>query len=88
MEWADNMLLVHFEDQGTKIFMWYGGGTYREFTLGFPPHILTHLQLFLLLVAQRIQKIHLSNVSLILWIEAAIDPKSYCARIRPCYSTD
>jgi hypothetical protein len=40
MEWADNVLLVHFENQGTRIFIWHGGGTYREFTRGFPLCIL------------------------------------------------
>jgi hypothetical protein len=39
MEWADNVLLVHFQNQGTRIFMWHGGGIYREFTLDFPLHI-------------------------------------------------
>lgn len=31
MEWADDVLLVHFKNQGTRIFIWYGGGKYREY---------------------------------------------------------
>lgn len=30
MEWADDVLLVHFKNQGTRIFIWQGGGKYRE----------------------------------------------------------
>ncbi|PVF95617.1 hypothetical protein CPB86DRAFT_787858 [Serendipita vermifera] len=28
MEWADDVILVHFQNQGTRIFIWYGGGKY------------------------------------------------------------
>jgi hypothetical protein len=30
MEWADDVILVHFKNQGTRIFIWQGGGKYRE----------------------------------------------------------
>jgi hypothetical protein len=48
MEWADNMLLVHFENQGTRIFIWHGGGTYRVFILSFPLHIFDKLSAVLI----------------------------------------
>ncbi|KIM28734.1 hypothetical protein M408DRAFT_68927, partial [Serendipita vermifera MAFF 305830] len=31
MEWADNVILVHFKNQGTRIFIWQGGGKYPVF---------------------------------------------------------
>jgi hypothetical protein len=31
MEWADDVILVHFKNQGTRIFIWHGGGKYRGY---------------------------------------------------------
>jgi hypothetical protein len=41
MEWADDVILVHFKNQGTRIFIWQGGGKYRECLLCFVPFCIT-----------------------------------------------
>jgi len=41
MEWADNVILVHFRNQGTRIFIWHGGGDYRMYLLNLT-HVPTH----------------------------------------------